>query len=104
MADLVQADALILLSDIDGLYNDDPHTNPNAQLIHEVLTIDDAILKLSKGSLSNRGTGGMNTKIKAAQMTTALGIDLFIVQGADPTLLYDVLLGKEIGTYFHGHA
>ena len=72
MATLVGADALILMSDIDGLYTANPHENPNATLIRRVETIDDSILSIAGGAGSNRGTGGMITKIHAAQIALSL--------------------------------
>ncbi len=101
VASLISADTLILLSDINGLYEEDPHINPEAKLIHEVHSIDQTILQLSKGITSNRGTGGMTTKIRAAQIATEAGIDMMIIQGENPELLYDALDGQEIGTLFY---
>jgi glutamate 5-kinase len=101
VASLISADTLILLSDIDGLYDEDPHINPNAQLIHDVYAIDDALFQHSTGITSNRGTGGMTTKLRAAQIATEAGINMLILQGENPELLYDALDGAEIGTLFY---
>ena len=102
VATLVGADALILMSDIDGLYTANPHENPNATLIRRVETIDDSILSIAGGAGSNRGTGGMITKIHAAQIACSKGIDMAIIQGENPDLLYDLMEGKEVGTHFIG--
>ncbi len=97
---LCHADALIILSDIDGLYDSDPHKNPNAKLIPEVHEITDEILGYAGGAGSNRGTGGLITKLHAAEIVMPKGIPMFIVNGEDPETLYDLLDGKHIGTYF----
>lgn len=102
VATLVGADALILMSDIDGLYTANPHEDPNATLIRQVETIDDSILSIAGGAGSNRGTGGMITKIHAAQIACGKGIDMAIIQGENPDLLYDLMDGKEVGTHFIG--
>ncbi len=100
VATLVDADLLIILSDIDGLYSSDPRQNPDAELISVVDVIDDSIEALAGGAGSNRGTGGMITKIHAAKSATQRGIDMLIANGSDPDVLYDILDGKEIGTLF----
>lgn len=96
----IQAELLILLSDIDGLYNADPHTAPDAQIIPVVEEITDEILALGGGSGSSLGTGGMATKLHAAQIVTAAGADMLIANGEKPTVLYDILEGGHIGTRF----
>lgn len=96
----IGADLLILLSDIDGLYNKDPHKNPDAVLISRVDEIDESILSLAGGKGSSLGTGGMVTKLTAAQIATNAGCDMVIANGSDPTLLYDIVEGKDIGTRF----
>lgn len=96
----IQAELLILLSDIDGLYNADPHTAPDAQIIPVVEEITDEILALGGGSGSSLGTGGMATKLHAAQIVTAVGADMVIANGEKPTVLYDILEGGHIGTRF----
>ncbi len=97
-----KADLLILLSDIDGLYTADPHTNPNAELIDEVKEITPQIIALAGGKGSDLGTGGMATKIRAAQICTEQGTDMIIANGSNPSLLYDILDGKKVGTKFIG--
>ncbi|MBO4980211.1 MAG: glutamate 5-kinase, partial [Clostridia bacterium] len=96
----VEADLLILLSDIDGLYTADPHKDPNAHLISRVDTIDESILALGGGKGSSLGTGGMQTKLRAAQITTEAGCDMIIANGAVPEHLYEIFDGKDIGTRF----
>ena len=96
----IGADLLILLSDIDGLYDKDPHKNDDAVLISRVDNIDENILALAGGKGSSLGTGGMVTKLTAAQIATDAGCDMIIANGSDPFLLYDIVEGKEIGTRF----
>ncbi len=100
MAVLCKADCLIILSDIDGLYDGDPHKNPDAKLIDVVPKIDDKILSYAGGAGSNRGTGGVVTKLHAAQIVTEHGIPMFIVNGDKPEVLYELSDGVHIGTYF----
>lgn len=100
VATLTQADLLIVLSDIDGLYNDNPKTNPNATLIHHVKSISGAVESMAQGAGSNRGTGGMITKIQAAKIANQHGIDMVIMNGENPNLLYDLFENETIGTYF----
>ena len=102
VAKSVQADKLILLSDIDGLYTADPHKDPNATLIQVIHKIDDEILSLAGGSGSNLGTGGMVTKLEAAKICLNCGCDMIITNGNNPTNLYDIVDGKAIGTTFTG--
>lgn len=94
------ADILINMSDIDGLYDSDPRTNPEAKLIGRVDEINETVISYAGGAGSDRGTGGMITKIKAAQIVTSAGIPMLIVNGKDPGVLYDISDGKHIGTYF----
>lgn len=96
----VKADLLILLSDIDGLYTADPHTHPEATLLHYVTKIDDHIRALAGVSNGTQGTGGMVTKLRAAQICLSHGCDMVIANGDTPSNLYDILEGKEIGTRF----
>ncbi len=96
----IQADLLILLSDIDGLFDGDPRKNPDAKLIDTVEKIDEHIISLGEGSGSNLGTGGMATKLRAAQMATAAGCEMVIANGQSPEVLYDVAAGKRVGTRF----
>lgn len=102
VASTVKADLLILLSDIDGLYDSDPHKNPNAKLISTVEEIDESILALAGGSGSSLGTGGMVTKLSAAQIVTEAGCEMVIANGSRPELLYDIVAGKPVGTRFLG--
>jgi len=96
----IQADLLILLSDIDGLFDGDPRKNPDAKLIDTVEKIDEHIISLGGGSGSNLGTGGLATKLRAAQMATAAGCEMVIANGQSPEVLYDVAAGKRVGTRF----
>ena len=100
VAAAVHADLLILLSDIDGLYDGDPHRDPAAKLIPVVPSIDAHILALGGGSGSSLGTGGMVTKLKAAQIVTDVGCQMVIANGSKPALLYDIVGGKPVGTRF----
>ena len=96
----MQADLLILLSDIEGLYDSDPHRNPDAKLIGVVPEINEQILSLAGGSGSNLGTGGMVTKLRAAQIATEAGCEMVIANGWNPDLLYGIVEGEPIGTRF----
>lgn len=96
----ISAELLILLSDIDGLYDSDPHKNPNARLIEEVDKIDSDILSLAGGEGSSLGTGGMVTKLHAAQIATDAGCEMVIANGKNPDVLYDIVEGKHVGTRF----
>ena len=98
----VRADLLILLSDIDGLYTADPRTDKNAQLISTVEEITPELLAAAGGSGSSLGTGGMTTKLHAAQTVNAAGIDMVIANGSDPDILYSIVAGENIGTRFVG--
>lgn len=95
-----KADLLILLSDIDGLYTADPRCNENADLIDTVTEITSEIYALAGGKGSTLGTGGMATKIKAAQNASQNGIDMVIANGTNPEVLYDIVDGKNVGTRF----
>ena len=101
VATSLEADLLILLSDIDGLYDKNP-SEPDAKLIPEVYEITADIEKMGGGKGSTLGTGGMATKIHAAQIATAKGIDMVIANGSDPDLLYGIFEGEKIGTRFYG--
>ena len=102
VATSIRADLLVLLSDIDGLYTADPHKNPDAQRIDVVPEITDDILRLAEGKGSELGTGGMKTKLSAAQIVTKAGTDMIIANGADVEQLYALLDGRAIGTRFTG--
>ena len=97
----VKADLLVLLSDIDGLYSADPHKDKNASLISEVREITDDILALAGDAGSALGTGGMQTKLRAAMITTEAGCDMVITNGEYPERLYDVISGESVGTKFY---
>ena len=100
----VRADLLILLSDIDGLYTGDPKSDPTATLIPDVREITPEIEALGGGAGSELGTGGMQTKIRAAKIATEAGCDMIIANGAFPELLYKLIDGEPIGTKFHKKA
>ncbi len=102
VANAINADLLIILSDIDGLYTADPHNSGDASLINVVEKIDESIEAMIGGVGSKLGTGGMATKIKAAKMVTANGIDMVIANGANPANLYYIIDGKNVGTRFKG--
>ena len=100
VSQLCKADVLLNLSDIDGLYDSDPRSNPNAKLIERVETLDDSVFAIAGGAGSSRGTGGMIAKLNAAKIVTESGIPMFILNGKDPEILYELLDGAHIGTYF----
>lgn len=100
VATLINADVLVLLSDIAGLYDSDPHKNADAKLIPYVDKIDDSIYALAGGAGSALGTGGMITKLDAAKTATEAGIDMVIMDGSEPEKLYDLFDGKQVGTLF----
>ena len=100
MAAAIGADLLILLSDIDGLYDSDPRRNPDAQLIETVPVIDAHILSLAGDKGSALATGGMVTKLHAAQIATAAGCEMVIANGEKPEVLYDIVDGRRAGTRF----
>ena len=102
VAELVEADALIILTDIDGLFDGDPRSHPEARLITYVKDIDDEIKSLAGGSGTSQGTGGMVTKIIAAEIATNAGIDTVIMNGEDPKDIYRVIDGRQFGTFFAG--
>ena len=95
-----EAELLVLLTDIDGLYTADPRNDPNAKLIEQVRTIDDRILALGGEKGSSLGTGGMATKLSAAQIAVGAGCDMIIANGADPRILYRIADGEKVGTRF----
>ena len=96
------ADLLVLLTDIDGLYTSDPRTCADAKLIDVVEEITPEIIACAGGKGSDLGTGGMATKLRAAQICTEGGIDMVIANGDSPSVLYDIVAGKNIGTKFIG--
>ncbi|MBR0511583.1 MAG: glutamate 5-kinase [Ruminococcus sp.] len=100
VAELSGADLLLILSDIDALYDDDPRSNPDAKPISLVEKITPEIESMAGGAGTSLGTGGMSTKITAAKIATNAGIDMIIMNGKDPEKLYDLFEDKEIGTLF----
>lgn len=100
IATVAKADMLVIMSDIDGLYDSDPRKNPDAKLIPYVEKIDDNIRKLAGGAGSSLGTGGMKTKINAADIAVNAGIDMIIMNGDKPEKLYNIFEGKQVGTVF----
>ncbi len=100
VATSIDADALIMCTDVDGLYDKNPHNYPDAQLLKTVDKIDESIYKMAGGAVSDQGTGGMQTKIEAAEKATSHGIDTYIVNGFD-TPAFDLFLdGVNPGTHF----
>ena len=102
VAVLCQADKLVILSDIDGFFDKDPRLFKDARLIGRIDVIDDSVYKLAGGAGSRRGTGGMRTKLKAADLATAQGIDTIVTNGKNPEILYKVVAGEPAGTLFKG--
>ena len=100
VARLIKADALIILSDIDGLFDDNPNENPDARLIPIVREINDDIKALCGGAGTDRGTGGMITKIHAAEIATGVGIPTVVMNGTAPQDIYKLIDGHSIGTIF----
>ena len=100
VAVLVNADQLIILSDIDGFFDKAPRLFKDATLIEEIATIDDAVFALAGGAGSRRGTGGMRTKLMAADLATSQGITTVVANGSAPAILYDIIEGKSVGTRF----
>ncbi len=100
VAVLCKASTLVILSDIDGLYDRDPRFDPNAKLIETVEHIDENICKLAGGAGSRRGTGGMKTKLKAAKLAVSNGASVVITNGKSPESIYDIINGKSVGTLF----
>lgn len=104
VAALIEADLLILLSDIDGLYTDDPRKNEKAEFIQVVEELSDELMKMGKSSTgSSVGTGGMNTKLVAAKIATSSNIDMVIANSKDIKVLHRILDGQDIGTLFVGN-
>ena len=102
VARLINADALIILTDIDGLYDDNPTENEDAKLISQVDEITDELIAVAGGHGSKFSTGGMVTKLHAAQIAMNAGIDTIVMNGAAPESIYKALDGKQIGTFFTG--
>lgn len=102
VARLIQADLLILLSDIDGLFSDDPNCNEDCEFIEQVDKIGEEIWDMAKGSNGKLGTGGMITKISAAELATERGIDVVIANGNNSRIITKIIQGENIGTLFIG--
>lgn len=100
---IVRADLLVLLSDIDGLYTDDPNNNPDARLVPYVDRITDEMLSMAKGPATDVGTGGMNSKVEAAGIANDAGADMVIINGNDMENINRLFEGEEIGTLFRAH-
>lgn len=102
VAKLVNADTLIILSDIDGFYDKDPRSNADSKMIKEIREITKDIEDFAGGAGTNRGTGGMKTKISAAKIATSSGTNMVLANGERPEILLDIIAGDEIGTVFIG--
>ena len=103
VANLIGADLLILLSDVEGLYTDDPHRNPDAKFIDTVKSLSDKFVSMGKATTGTGvGTGGMATKIAAAEIAVNSGIDMIIASGSDFHVIHRILEGQEFGTLFLG--
>ena len=100
VSECVKADKLVLLSDIDGLYTADPHKDPNGKLITLITKIDDSVRALAGGSAGDQGTGGMATKIQAAEICMNCGCEMVITNGSNPENLYRIVDGNTVGTTF----
>ena len=99
---LCQADLLVILSDIDGFFDKDPRLYKDAQLIGRIEEIDETVYDLAGGAGSRRGTGGMKTKLQAADLAVSNGINTLVTNGKDPEILYDIVRGGKVGTLFVG--
>lgn len=104
VASLVEADVLLLLSDIDGLYTDDPRENPDARYIEVVEELTEELMNMGKTSTgSSVGTGGMSTKLQAAKIAGSTGVDMVIANSKDIKVIHRILSGQNIGTLFLAH-
>ena len=97
---IINADRLVILTDIDGLYDSNPRENPNAKKIDVVTRINKSILDMAAGTGSNRGTGGMITKLQAADYATKRGIEVHVINGSNPQTIYEIFESKTPGTKF----
>ncbi len=104
VAGLVEADLLLICTDLPGLFNADPRIDPTATLIHDVPVIDDDVWALAGDPGSHRGTGGMRTKIQAADLATRTGIDVIIAAGDAPNVVLEAAMGNSIGTRLHARS
>lgn len=102
VAVLCRAKQLVILSDINGLYDTDPRLHPKAELIRRIDRVDEKVYSLAGGAGSRRGTGGMKTKLRAAELATAQGINTIITNGKRPEELYEIVKGNAVGTLFVG--
>lgn len=102
VAQLVNADTLVILTDIDGLYDSDPHTNKDAKLIEYVENVTEELFECAGGTGTKRGTGGMKTKLNAVTVANAVGTDVIITNGKNPEVLYKIADGEKVGTFFKG--
>ncbi|MBQ9937627.1 MAG: glutamate 5-kinase [Oscillospiraceae bacterium] len=102
VAESVNADLLVLFTDIDGLYTADPRKDSNAKLLSKVEDLTDEIISLGEGNGTKLGTGGMKTKLCAAKIATDAGIDMVIANGKDPKKLHNIVNGESVGTLFVG--
>ena len=100
VAEFCNADVLINMSDVDGFYDSDPRSNPDAKMFDRVEVLNEEIYAIAGGAGTDRGTGGMIAKLNAAKIVTDAGIPMFILNGSDPEILYTLLDGGHIGTYF----
>ena len=100
VATLIEADGLVLLTDIDGLYDSDPKKNPDAKHIPLVRDITDDLMQAAGAAGTSRGTGGMRSKLEATQIALRAGMEVAIISGETPDRLHDLLAGKEVGTRF----
>lgn len=100
VASLIHADLLIILSDIDGFYDSDPRTNPDSKMISVIEKITPELEECAGGAGSNRGTGGMATKVSAAKIATAAGTYLVIANGSEPGIILDIVGGSDVGSLF----
>ncbi|KRN60217.1 gamma-glutamyl kinase [Pediococcus inopinatus] len=100
VADLINADLLIMLSDIDGFYSSNPLTDPNAELYHTVTSIDSSIIQSAGGRGTKFGTGGMVTKLKAAKRILSNNQKMVLANGENPRIIYNILAGEPVGTLF----
>lgn len=102
VAVLCRAKRLVILSDINGFYDSDPRLYRDAKLIDRIECIDEKTYSLAGGAGSRRGTGGMKTKLQAASLATAQGIDTIVTNGKKPASLYEIINGENVGTLFVG--
>ncbi|MDE6313430.1 MAG: glutamate 5-kinase [Lachnospiraceae bacterium] len=101
---IAEADLLILLSDIDGLFTDDPNVNPEAEFVDVVEELDETFMDMGKDSTGSKvGTGGMATKLNAAKIAVSAGADMVIANAANFHVLHDIMEGKKVGTVFRAH-